>query len=289
MTGRGRSRGATPPDEESGRSPWARFWRVGGWWRAVLLAAIYLAWYLGLSWVIGRIFANQLHGGLFDSPLNVFVALTLPLIGGSIALALFLRSVGWSRAIFQRQPVAGRGWMWVAPVLVVVVIVLRLLGIDYGQYSTSVVALTVFSGLFIGFAEEVLCRGIVVTMLRDSGQSELSVAVLSSVVFAVLHSSNLLSGMAPLVVALTVGYTFCFGILMYLTLRVTGRLIWPILIHGLFDPTLFLSTGGVDTTAATARPSVFLVLAGPSNIVFIVAGLVMLGFVRGRALSRPSQ
>ena len=248
-----------------------------------MLAVVYLGLYLGIGWVVGRIFGDQLHGGLFDSPLNVFAALTIPLVGGSVILALFLRSVGWFGAVFQRQPVPGRGWMWVAPALVVVVIVLRLLGINYSQYQPSVVALTLFTGLFIGFAEEVLCRGIVIKMLRDSGKSELVVAVLSSVVFAFLHSANLLSGMAPLVVALTVAYTFCFGILMYLTLRVTGRLIWPILIHGIFDPTLFLSTGGVDTTATTSSPSVFLVLAGPSNIIFILAGLIMLGFIRGRA------
>ena len=209
-------------------------------------------------------------------------ALTIPLVGGSVILALFLRSVGWFGAVFARQPVPGRGWMWVAPILVGVVIVLRLFGIDYRQYQPSVVALTLFSGLFIGFTEEVLCRGIVVKMLRDSGRSELAVAALSSVVFALLHSANLLSGMAPLVVALTVAYTFCFGVLMYVTLRVTGLLVWPILIHGIFDPTLFLSTGGVDTTRTTSSPSVLLVLAGPSNLVFILAGLVMLAFIRPR-------
>ena len=35
-------------------------------------------------------------------------------------------------------------------------------------------------------------------------------------------------------------YTFAFGICMYLTLRVTGNLIWPILLHASADPSTFL-------------------------------------------------
>jgi CAAX protease family protein len=35
-------------------------------------------------------------------------------------------------------------------------------------------------------------------------------------------------------------YTFFFGFIMYLTLRLTGNLIWPILLHASTDPTAFL-------------------------------------------------
>jgi membrane protease YdiL (CAAX protease family) len=70
-------------------------------------------------------------------------------------------------------------------------------------------------------------------MLRDSGMRESAVAVVSSAIFALLHSSNLLSGKALLTVAVTLVYTFAFGILMYLTLRVTANLVWPIILHGL--------------------------------------------------------
>ena len=49
--------------------------------------------------------------------------------------------------------------------------------------------------------------------------------VISSLVFALLHSANVLSGLPILTVALTVVFTFGFGVLMYLTLRVTGNLI----------------------------------------------------------------
>ena len=118
-------------------------------------------------------------------------------------------------------------------------------------------------------------------MLRDAGSKELVVALVSSLYFAASHAANAIGGMAPLTVVITVAYTFFFGVLMYLTLRVTGRLVWAILIHGLFDPTLFLASGGVDESNATGQ-NVFLAIAGPSNFVIIVVGLVLVFFVRGR-------
>ncbi|WP_180359695.1 hypothetical protein [Miniimonas arenae] len=60
----------------------------------------------------------------------------------------------------------------------------------------------------------------------------------------------------------------------------TRSLVWPILIHGLTDPTTFLGSGGVDV--ATTDPSPLVALAGPFNIVFIAVALIALLLVRGR-------
>ena len=267
--------------DRAGESSWTAFWNKGGWWRALMLVAVYLALYLGAGRVSGLIFGGWISGGTFDSPLNVFANLTFALLVGSVLLVIFLASVGWFREIFGPQPISGSRWMWIAPVLVVIFIVLRLLGLDYGRYGAAVVTVSLLTGLLIGFAEEVLYRGIVVKMLRDAGSRELVVALVSSLYFAGSHSVNALGGMAPLTVILTVAYTFFFGVLMYLTLRVTGHIIWAILIHGLFDPTLFLSTGGVDESNA-ATQNIFLTIAGPANIVIIGVGLILVCFVRGR-------
>ncbi|MBO9556364.1 CPBP family intramembrane glutamic endopeptidase [Cellulomonas sp.] len=267
-------------------SRWTAFWDRGGWWRAVLLAAVYLALYLGASLLVGSLFGDQVDADdVFATPQSVFFGLTMPLVVGCAVLVAFVASVRWFPVLFGRQPVPGRRWMWLAPALVGIAVVLRLLGIDYGAYAGGVVFLTLLTGAFIGFAEEVLTRGIVVKMLRDAGRSERGVMVLSSLVFALLHASNLLGGQKVVTVALTIAYTFCFGICMYLTLRVTGNLVWPIVLHGLYDPTLFLSTGGIDTTTG-ASENTFLVLAGPANILFIVLAVVALFAVRGRA--RPT-
>ncbi|MFJ5957024.1 lysostaphin resistance A-like protein [Paenarthrobacter sp. NPDC092416] len=268
-------------------SGWKAFWDRGGWWRAVLLAALYMACYLGGGLVVGAVGGDQIVAeDIFRTPQSVFFGLTLPLIIGSAVLAAFVFSVGWFKPLFAPQPVKGSWWMWAAPFFLVAAIVLRFLGINYGSYQASVVVVTLLTGLLVGFAEEILTRGIVVKMLRDSGKSEWVVMVLSSLVFALLHSANALSGMPIFTVLVTVGFTFGFGICMYLTMRVTGNLIWPIILHALYDPTLFLSTGGIDQAAAGPQ-SPLVSLAAPANMIYILIAVIALIVVRGRAKREP--
>ncbi|NKY40083.1 CPBP family intramembrane glutamic endopeptidase [Cellulomonas septica] len=263
------------------RSRWQAFWDRGGIGRAVLVAAAYLALYVAGGLLVGRLFGDRVDADdLFSSAESVVFGLLVPLVLGAVALVAFVTSVRWWGPLFGAQPVRGRRWMWIAPVLVVVPVVLRLLGIDYGAYAAGVVAVTLLAGLFVGFVEELLTRGLVVKMLRDSGRSEWVVMVVSSLVFALLHSVNLLSGMSLTTVGVTVVYTFAFGVAMYLTLRVTGSLLWPVLLHGLFDPTLFLATGGIDRTAEGTAANPLLTLAGPFNMLFIVLGVVALFLAR---------
>lgn len=273
--------------KEARISGWKAFWDRGGWWRAVLLAVLYMAIYLGAGQVIGAFARDQVDAeDLFRTPQSVFVGLTLSLLVGSLVLAAFVYSVKWFRPLFAQQPVKGSWWMWAAPFFLVAAIVLRFLGINYSSYQASVVVITLVTGLLIGFAEEILTRGIVVKMLRDSGKSEWVVMVLSSLVFALLHSANALSGMPIITVLVTILFTFGFGICMYLTLRVTGNLIWPMILHALYDPSLFLSTGGIDQAAAGPQ-SPLLQLAGPANMIYILIALVALIVVRGRAQRSP--
>lgn len=269
-------------------SGWKAFWNRGGWWKAVMLAVVYLALYLGTGWLVGQLWGDLIeYEDLFADGLSVFLAVGVPVIVGSIILVAFAASVGWlPKPLFARQPVRGSWWMWIAPALVVVTILLRVLGIAWSEYSVGVILATFVAGLFIGISEELLTRGIAVTLLRRCGYNEWVVAVLSSVIFALLHTSNLLSGQSLTTVLPTVGFTFGFGIMMYLTLRVTGNLIWPIILHALTDPTTFLATGGIDVQGT--NPSPLLTFAGLSTFVFLAFALIALIFIRGNAYGRAS-
>ena len=200
-----------------------------------------------------------------------------------ILLFLFARSLGWVKEIFGPQPVRGKAWMWVAVLLVVVPIFLRLMATNWSAYSIGLVLVVAFFGLCVGFTEELATRGIVVNMLRNGGYGERLVFVLSSLYFALLHSGNLLTGMAPLVVAVTVLYTFGFGAMMYLSMRATGRITWAILLHAATDPTTFLATGGIDATSATAGAEELISLAGLFNWAYILLALLAIFLVKGRA------
>lgn len=113
--------------------------------------------------------------------------------------------------------------MWIAPVLVLAPIVLRLFGTDHGGYSAGVIVMTFVADAFVGFPEELLTRGVAVTLLRRHGHGEWTVAALSSLVVSLLHGVDLLSGQGPATVAVTKVYTFAFSVLMHLTLRASGK------------------------------------------------------------------
>lgn len=173
--------------------------------------------------------------------------------------------------------------MWVAVVLVVVPIFLRAAATNWSAYSVGLLLVMVFFGLCVGFTEELATRGIVVNMLRNGGYGERLVFVLSSLYFALLHSGNIISGMSPLVVGITVVYTFGFGAMMYLSMRVTGRITWAILLHAATDPTTFLATGGIDAATETAGTASLISLAGLFNWAYILLALVAIFLVKGHS------
>jgi membrane protease YdiL (CAAX protease family) len=262
---------------------WRAFWNRGGWWKALVAAAVYLALYLGAGQLIGLIAGDAIdRDNLLATPQSVFIALGLPPLVGGVILVLFAWSVGWLRPLFARRPQQPSRWMWAAPVLVVLAIVLRAAGVDYGSYTAAVILATFAAGIFVGFAEELLTRGVVVDLLRRHGYGEWAVMLLSTLVFALLHSANLLSGFSVDTVLLTVGFAFGFGICMYLTLRVTGTILVPMLLHALYDPTVILATGGVDAHGASEAHNPLVALGGLSTFAFLLLAVIALFLVRGR-------
>lgn len=255
------------------RNPWTAFWEKGGWWRALVLAVVYFVLYQGLSVLAFTPLARQIDDPA--SAAGVFVLYVLPLVVGALLLVGFIASVGWWREIFGPQPLRGRGWMWIAIAVVLVFNLLRFATIDYAEAGFDVVATWLLAGLLIGFAEEVLTRGLVVNLMRKAGAREVVVAAVSAAIFAGLHSGNLLSGQSPFATVLQVVYTFAFGICMYLAMRVTGTILAPILLHASTDPSIFVQTQYPADGALTA-------FAGLGNLAVIATGLVVLFFIRGR-------
>jgi membrane protease YdiL (CAAX protease family) len=248
-----------------------------------LVVVVYMAIYLPAGKVIANLADRSYsEGDTLSSVGTVFVQLTFALIVGSIVLIAFTTFMGWNSEIFGRQSIYRSRWMWLAPVIVLIPITLRVLGIDWGGRALSVVLLMLATGALIGFSEELLFRGIAVKMLRSGGHREWSVAAISSVMFGAVHSLNIFSGAELKTAATTVLYTVAFGVLMYLSMRVIGFIAAAMILHGLTDPTTFLATGGlpddVDTSAVTGLAAI----GGQFTIVVILAGLIMAFFIRGK-------
>lgn len=269
---------------------WARFWTKGGWWRAVLVAVVYLAFYLGVQALIGQVVGDQIDtDDILSSAGSVFFGLALPILLSALFVLGLARSFGWLPSpLFARQPVEGRRWMWLAPILVLVPIVFHLIGTDYSRYTGQTIATVFLVGLAVGIVEETVARGLAVTMLRRRGYGEWAVMTLSSLLFALMHASNLLSGQSIGTVGPTMVYTFGFGICMYLVLRVTGSLVWPILLHAATDPTTILSTGGIDESVAGTQ-NAYLAVATFGTVAYIGFSVLALFAVRGHAHGRLSR
>lgn len=258
------------------------FWNRGGWWKALLVTVAYLAVFLGISQLVGLTLGHLIDdGGPLASATNVLLELVLPIGLGALVIVLFLAAIGWLKPVFGRQPIGGRPWMWIAVAVVAYPIILRLIGLDYGSFPAGVVLVTLLAGLVIGIAEELVTRGAGVALLRKGGYSERVVAVLSSVLFAMMHLINAIGTGISLTIIVLLVYTFFFGICMYLIMRVTGSIVWAILAHALTDPMTILSTGGVDTAVEGAQ-NVWLTVASTGNYAVIIFGIVALFLIRGR-------
>lgn len=137
----------------------------------------------------------------------------------------------WRRVLVDERPV--NRWVWVVPGVLIAAI---LLGIDYGALGEKgwlfVITLLVATQ-FVGWGEEGMFRGIGVTMLRGHGLSEGRVALWSSLVFGVVHLSNVFShGVSAVPQAIMVSLA---GYFFYLTRRVSRGNVLNSVLHGLFD------------------------------------------------------
>ena len=263
------------------------FMNKGGFWRFLALVLVYMLIYLLAGRLVGLFLGDRVEGDLLDSVTNVFLQLTASLLVGGAVLVAFAARMGWLTELFARQTMYRSRWMWLGPVLVLVPVLARILGLDWAGPALAVVVAVMLTGLLIGFVEELLYRGIGIKMMRDGGHPEWLVALATSGLFALSHTSNLLAGQSLRVVAPTVVYTVAFGCLMYLTLRTTRYLVWAMLLHGLTDPTTILATGGVDNVSGADREDPFLLVAAFSTFLLIGLGWLLLVFVRGRVGERP--
>ena len=179
----------------------------------------------------------------FRTSEQVALGLLVPVGLSVLFVYAVVAALGWWRPVFvDDRPV--QRWVWVVPILFAIAIAA---GIDYADLADKgigFVLLLLFAALCVGFSEEGMFRGIGVTVFRDMGLSESRVALWSSVVFGAVHLTNAIgTGGAAIGQAIAVSFA---GYFFYLTRRVSGGLVVPALIHGLFDFSILSGSVGDD-------------------------------------------
>jgi uncharacterized protein len=219
---------------------------------------------LALIAVVGELAASGLDHEVRTSE-EVARGLLLP-VGTSLVFVYAVVAVlGWWRPVLvDDRPV--QRWVWVVPVVFLVAIVVAIDYADLADKGAGFVVLLLLTALCVGFSEEGLFRGIGVTTLRANGLTEGKVALWSSVIFGAAHLVNALSaGGAAVGQAIAVSFA---GYFFYLTRRVSGGLVVPAVVHGLFD---FSILSGAVVEGSTYVGSLAAIVAYPLVAIILLA------------------
>jgi membrane protease YdiL (CAAX protease family) len=193
---------------------------------------------------------------------NAFQTAVVPLSLGGLALLAFTRWCRWDHV--WRDPVRLRctGLMRLSILAWMAVIALRLVGIRWSTVPPALLVAILAAGVGVGFAEELLFRGLFLRCLRQGGRSEATAAITTGVCFGLFHVPNMFMGMGW-AGAIQVVLAALSGILLYVFRRATG-LLWPAMVaHGLWDISTFLAGGYAQpwlSVASVAAQGVFVVL-----------------------------
>ena len=212
--------------------------------------------YLFTTAIMLTISAAYVASGVAAAAFKLPAALTnliANIILAALAAVLVTRLGLWTRIGFRALPAARDLRLYWLPFSLV------LINLSFGIAKTSFGQAALFLALAasVGFVEEIAFRGLILRAIAPLGLWR--AALISSLLFGLAHSLNVLGGANPVYTLLQVGYALALGFAFAaLTLR-TGA-IWPlVIIHALIDFAGFLGSGGVTTTSV--RDADFIVTA----------------------------
>lgn len=215
--------------------------------------ALYLG-YLSVfftTWTINRVDYTRI--GQDATTAKLWYA--LPTLFGCVFLFVAISTLGWWRiALFDRTR-SGPWWAWALPVLMTLVIANNVRNVDLSRVSPTLLLWLILGGIGVGFGEELATRGSLLVGLR-SAMSERKAWLASTLFFAALHIPNVFFGLPADAMPVQVVLTFIMGSGLYAIRRLSGTLLLPIALHGLWDSSLFLSVAA-DVTASPIQFAVY--------------------------------
>lgn len=174
----------------------------------------------------------------------------LPTLFGCAFLVIAISLMGWWRIVLFDSTKAGPRWVWILPVAIAGVILFSFSRLDAGKLSPDLLLWSLLGAVGVGFGEEMITRGSLLVALR-SRFSENRAWLISTSLFSALHIPNVLFGLPLWQMPWQLLLTFVMGSGLYVARRISGTLLLPMILHGLWDSSLFLSVAtGVPPSAA---------------------------------------
>ncbi|GJL83998.1 MAG: hypothetical protein DHS20C01_36320 [marine bacterium B5-7] len=156
----------------------------------------------------------------------------------------------WDGGVYvQDKPPVAR-WMWLIPILMIIASVARIAVNDWGARGVEYMIALGIGVLLVGVAEETTFRGIAVRAIRGSTNSEFVVLVVTSLLFGLVHGVNILNGAHLGETLVQIGAASIGGAGFYIVVRLTGKLVWAMLLHALWDFGILGRVGDADIVGA---------------------------------------
>lgn len=193
----------------------------------------YLVVFYGV-WIATGIDYNHIS----DNTGTVLKWYVAPLLAGAVFLVIVVSILRWWRPAIQEVRRAAPTWLLIGPVFMALAAVATIATKDLSQVTVALLGLVVLGSVLVGFCEELATRGQLIVGLRGK-YSEPMVWLWSTLMFGLLHLPNWAFGAGPAAV-LQVFLAFGGGTMFYLTRRLTGSLVFAMLLHGLWDFASFI-------------------------------------------------
>jgi membrane protease YdiL (CAAX protease family) len=202
---------------------------------AVLLYLGYLAIFFS-TWIINKVDYNRIGANVETTKLWY----AYPTLLGCLFLVVTISIFGWWREVLFDKEKSGPKWIWILPLIMAAIILNNFICLQTAKLSIELFFWSLLGAVGVGFGEEMITRGSMIVGLR-SQYGEGKVWLLSTLLFSALHIPNVFFGLPLWAMPIQVLLTFMMGSGFYLIRRVSGTLILPMLLHGLWDSSIFLN------------------------------------------------
>lgn len=169
-----------------------------------------------------------------DSSNNIFRGIVVPVGVASAGMVVLATMWGWWGPTLVEANPAKHRWPIIVPILLLIAAVLQLGDADLGGFDTQYLLYLAAGVLLVGFGEEMVTRGLLIVGLR-ARLGEIGVWLVSTLLFAGMHSLNFVFGQELGATAGQVGVTFLVGTALYILRRTGGYLILCMLLHAFWD------------------------------------------------------
>ncbi|GAA0741362.1 CPBP family intramembrane glutamic endopeptidase [Clostridium oceanicum] len=177
-----------------------------------------------------------------------------------------------------------KGFLPIIPNIIVILLMLLVTSLEIPSVNTSQKTLIISAlggTLLVGFTEEVMFRGVLLQRYLENGQIKKGI-IISSLMFSLMHCSNILSGQSIAKTGGQLVVTFIMG-LFFATISVKlNNIVVPILYHFLWDfSVISLGIIGINNAPLLAMLSS---VANVLGIIVMVKILIKEKFFEGKKL-----